>query len=91
MEKAHHNKFTLNKEKKLLTIILNHLWFFDTKWKNKNTFSKIKERKRKNKEEKRGGKIKEEREKLSREKRVIRVINYCKWVSFTLKKIKSIS
>ena len=47
------------------------------------------QKKRKNKEEKRGGKIKEEREKLSREKRVIRVINCCKWVSFTLAKIKS--
>ena len=25
-------------------------WFFDTKWENENTFSKIKERKRKNRE-----------------------------------------
>jgi hypothetical protein len=31
LEKAHHNKFTLNKEKNLLTIISNHPWFFDTK------------------------------------------------------------
>ena len=50
LEKAHHNKFTLNKEKKLLTIISNHPLFFDTKWENDNIFSKIKERKRKNRE-----------------------------------------
>ena len=100
LEKAHHNKFTLNKEKKtLLTIIPNNSWFFDTKWENENTFSKIKERKRKNREhikkkekvgkKREGGKIKERKKKLNKEKRVVRVINCCKWVPFTLAKIKS--
>ena len=52
LEKAHHNKFTLNKEKKtLLMIIPNHPWFFDTKRENENTFSEIKERKRKSREQ----------------------------------------
>ena len=51
-KKTHHNKFTLNKERKKKKNITNDhsklsLEFFDTKWENDNTFSKIKEKKKK--------------------------------------------
>ena len=60
---------------------------FKDKRKRKKNREHIKKREKVgNKRE--GRKIKE-REKLSREKRVIRVINYYKWVPFTLAKIKS--
>ena len=36
-----------------------------------------------------GRKIKERKRKIKQEKRLVQVINCCKWVSFTLAKIKS--
>ena len=36
-----------------------------------------------------GRKIKERKRKIKQEKRLVQVINCCKWVSFTLTKIKS--
>ena len=73
---------SLHKKKKTLqTIIPNHLWFFDTKWENENTFSKIKEKrkKKKNKEhikkrekvgnKREGWKIKERKRKIKQGKK----------------------
>ena len=64
---------------KFLQFYTRALWFFETKWENENTFSKIKERKRKNREHiknrekvgnKRGGrKIKERKRKIKRGKK----------------------
>ena len=60
-------------------IIPNHHWFFDTKLENENTFSKIKKRKRKNREyikkrekvgnKREGREIKERKRKIKQEKK----------------------